>query len=128
MNRQQEGDPWAVTDVTSTPHVARQPSLVARCLTRLVRVYQLAAAGRPSPCRHVPSCSTYAIEAIEAHGAAHGSWLAVRRLGRCHPWGTSGYDPVPPPRRPHRHRCPKGSDTMHAADPMTSGSVGDDGR
>ncbi len=80
------------------PAVTRRPSLAARGLTGAVRVYQHAAAGRPSPCRHVPSCSTYAVEALELHGAVRGSWLAVRRLGRCHPWGTSGYDPVPPRR------------------------------
>ena len=47
-------------------------------------------------CRFAPSCSSYAIDAIRAHGAARGGWLAVRRLARCHPWGGSGYDPVPP--------------------------------
>jgi hypothetical protein len=46
-------------------------------------------------CRHVPSCSTYAYEAIERHGAFRGAWLAARRLLRCRPFGSSGYDPVP---------------------------------
>jgi hypothetical protein len=47
-------------------------------------------------CRHVPSCSTYAAEAVSSHGAAPGAWLALKRLARCHPLGTSGFDPVPP--------------------------------
>ncbi|MFD1626663.1 membrane protein insertion efficiency factor YidD [Azospirillum griseum] len=46
-------------------------------------------------CRFQPTCSHYAIEALERHGAIRGSWLTLRRLGRCHPWGGSGYDPVP---------------------------------
>jgi putative membrane protein insertion efficiency factor len=70
-------------------------SLVARCVLVLVRLYQAARAGRPSPCRYVPSCSTYAAEAVERHGAVKGSWFALRRLGRCHPWGGFGFDPVP---------------------------------
>lgn len=71
-------------------------SPLARFLHLLVRGYQAVRAGRPSPCRYVPSCSTYAAEALEVHGALRGSWLAVRRLGRCHPWGGMGADPVPP--------------------------------
>lgn len=47
-------------------------------------------------CRYHPSCSAYALDAVSTHGAARGSWLAVRRLGRCHPWSPGGYDPVPP--------------------------------
>ena len=46
-------------------------------------------------CRYYPSCSAYALEAIEKHGAARGSWLSVRRVCRCHPWGGDGHDPVP---------------------------------
>lgn len=72
-----------------------RPSAAARPLIGAVRVYQKVAAGRPSPCRHVPSCSTYAVEAFQIHGAVRGSWLTARRLSRCHPWGTQGYDPVP---------------------------------
>ena len=49
----------------------------------------------PNACRFVPTCSEYAIEAVERHGALHGSWLAVMRVLRCHPLARAGYDPVP---------------------------------
>jgi uncharacterized protein len=67
----------------------------ARPLHAGVRAYRALAAGRPSPCRFDPSCSSYALEALERHGAATGSWLILRRLVRCHPWGATGWDPVP---------------------------------
>ena len=73
----------------------RPLSPVARLLRVLIRGYQFVFAWRPSPCRYTPTCSTYAIEAIELHGALRGSWLATRRIGRCHPWGGHGLDPVP---------------------------------
>lgn len=70
--------------------------MIAGSLKALVRAYQLTL----SPifggaCRFTPSCSDYAIEAIEIHGALHGSRLALRRILRCHPFGRSGHDPVP---------------------------------
>lgn len=71
-------------------------STPARPLLAVVRWYQVAREGRPSPCRFVPSCSTYASEALQEHGALRGTWLSIRRLSRCHPWGGEGYDPVPP--------------------------------
>jgi len=54
--------------------------------------------GPGSGCRFLPSCSQYFLEAVETHGAARGSWLGVKRLCRCHPWGGCGCDPVPPAR------------------------------
>ena len=72
-------------------------SIAARALRRLVLLYQQVRAGRPSPCRFTPTCSSYALEALELHGALRGSWLAVKRIGRCHPWGGHGWDPVPHP-------------------------------
>jgi putative membrane protein insertion efficiency factor len=67
----------------------------ARILLGLVRRYQTLVDGRPSPCRFVPTCSSYALDSLDRHGAVRGSWLILRRLGRCHPWGGHGWDPVP---------------------------------
>lgn len=77
------------------PAEAGPTRLSTRVVRWLILVYQRLFAWRPSPCRYVPTCSTYALEAVETHGAGRGSWLAVRRIGRCHPWGGHGFDPVP---------------------------------
>ena len=73
------------------------PSHAVRALLLgLIRLYQLTL----SPwlgvrCRYEPTCSRYAAEALARHGVVRGVWLAAKRLGRCHPWGRAGYDPVP---------------------------------
>ncbi|HEX8739600.1 MAG TPA: membrane protein insertion efficiency factor YidD [Casimicrobiaceae bacterium] len=65
-------------------------------LLLLLRAYRLLVSPLlGANCRFYPSCSQYASEAIERHGARHGSWLAVKRVGRCHPWHPGGFDPVP---------------------------------
>jgi len=65
-------------------------------LLTLIRIYRYAISPlMANHCRYYPSCSQYAVEAIETHGAMHGSWLATRRLCRCHPFSAGGFDPVP---------------------------------
>lgn len=69
---------------------------VVRLLTGAIHAYRIVLSPLLAPsCRYWPSCSAYAIEAIELHGASRGSWLAARRLCRCHPWAAGGVDPVP---------------------------------
>ena len=93
-------------EATSTPkdHAAPSaPGVAARVLLAGVQVYQVAVsptlhalAGPGAGCRFTPSCSHYACEALLVHGALAGTALAARRVLRCHPWGASGADPVPP--------------------------------
>ena len=70
--------------------------MLARTLLLMIRGYQLAISPYlPPACRYTPTCSAYAADAVRMYGARRGGWLALRRLMRCHPWGGSGYDPVP---------------------------------
>jgi len=76
--------------------VTRRPTRTAKALIMPVRGWQALSAHLPAHCRFHPSCSQYAVEALTEHGAGRGSWLALRRLSRCHPWHAGGLDPVPP--------------------------------
>jgi len=85
----------------ATPTTSADPSqatFMARMLMLPIRAWRLVSVHLPPRCRFHPSCSQYALEALTTHGAARGSLLAVRRVGRCHPWHEGGLDPVPDPR------------------------------
>ncbi|MCX6398740.1 MAG: membrane protein insertion efficiency factor YidD [Propionibacteriales bacterium] len=79
-------------------------------LIGLVRGYQLLISPLLGPtCRYYPSCSAYAVQALQVHGAIKGTWLAVRRLLRCHPWSPGGVDHVPERKTRHQHDHPERS-------------------
>ena len=83
---------------SETPASARRRGrgITARLARMLIRGYQLVLSPVLGPnCRHLPTCSDYALEAVTRFGALRGGWLAFRRVIRCNPWGTSGFDPVP---------------------------------
>ncbi len=86
----------------------RPGSIAARALMVPIRAWRVISTRLPARCRFYPSCSAYALEALAEHGAARGTGLAVRRIGRCHPWHAGGLDPVPPSNKrspravPHR--------------------------
>lgn len=69
---------------------------ITRLIAGVIRGYQLLVSPvLPASCRYYPSCSAYAIEALRLHGARRGGWLGFRRVMRCHPWASGGFDPVP---------------------------------
>jgi len=71
--------------------------MVTWCLKRLVLAYRYGLSPLLGPrCRYIPSCSAYCLEAIDVHGPLRALWLTAKRVARCHPWGGSGIDPVPP--------------------------------
>ena len=89
-------------DLQPPASAAPSPGLATRALAIGIRAYQLtvspslhALAGPGAGCRFSPTCSHYALEALAAHGALRGGFLATRRVLRCHPWGAHGHDPVP---------------------------------
>lgn len=84
--------------------VTRTPALLARGLIQTYRVTLSSVAGRN--CRYLPTCSAYTDEAIARHGLWAGCWIGLSRICRCHPWGDSGFDPVP-------ENTPPGADSLH---------------
>ena len=91
-----------LSEPLSEPASSPSVSPMARGAMALIRAYQRLTSGRPSPCRFYPSCSNYALEALEVHGVLHGTALAARRIGKCQPLGPHGIDLVPPPRASRR--------------------------
>lgn len=97
------------SDHRGSAHVPRGP--FERLALGAINLYRMTAPARTPRCRYIPTCSAYAVEAVEVHGLGRGLWLAARRLGRCQPFGSFGYDPVPEARsataatEPGDHRC-----------------------
>jgi hypothetical protein len=86
-----------------------RPSAAARVLMALITGYRrFISPLLGARCRFAPSCSAYALEAVREHGALRGTWLAARRIGRCHPFNPGGFDPVPPA-LPGRQPGPEGA-------------------
>lgn len=110
-------------NVANVPDLAeKHRRIVIRLLIGFVRVWQtLFSAWMAPSCRFVPSCSDYSIQALREHGPWMGSWLTIRRLSRCHPFGGSGLDEVPPCTH-HRHQthdaCATAKDTSNGYHPL----------
>lgn len=83
--------------MTAATEPVHRPTFLARVFMLPVRAWRLVSVHLPPRCRFHPSCSQYALDALALHGAWRGAWLAIRRVGRCHPWHAGGFDPVPQP-------------------------------
>jgi len=85
--------------MATVPEKNAQPAsakFLAFILALPIRFYRICISPMiPSRCRYTPTCSEYALEALDKHGPIRGLWLSVKRIARCHPWGSHGYDPVP---------------------------------
>lgn len=129
--------PLGVQGVFVTTDWGRRPTRLssrslALPLVWAIRLYQrLVSPLRPATCRFHPTCSAYAVESLDRFGPIKGGWLAIRRLGRCHPWTPGGVDPVPQTWaernawRPEHYRPPLDTDADHvtAADSETAGET-----
>jgi putative membrane protein insertion efficiency factor len=100
-------DDAAMTAPQAAPAPAVKATIAARLLMLPVRAWRLVSVHLPPRCRFHPSCSQYALDALTLHGARRGSWLAIRRVGRCHPWHPGGFDPVPEPNVRSTHVLPQ---------------------
>ncbi len=82
--------------------------IISSILIGLVRLYQWVLSPiLPNACRYQPTCSHYMVEAIKVHGPLYGTWLGLKRISRCHPWGGYGKDPVPPPKQKKKEIDPQ---------------------
>jgi putative membrane protein insertion efficiency factor len=106
--RARRTDP-GVAPVTApqSAEAAPRPTLLARLLMLPVRAWRLVSVHLPPRCRFHPSCSQYALDALTLHGGRRGTWLAMRRVARCHPWHPGGFDPVPEPNVRSTHVLPQ---------------------
>ncbi len=84
-----------LAETVSSPSMEAEHNASSRVILSLIRRYQTISATRSPRCRYLPTCSQYTVEAIELHGTGRGLWLGLRRIGRCHPFGSHGHDPVP---------------------------------